>query len=99
MTDYRKLIADDIEREANENHYEADASEEYYYKAGANRYASLLAEALEALDWYEKWDWSDKYVQAIPKKATKTIAEITAALSTMNEAEINLENKITKELS
>ncbi len=28
----------------------------------------------EALEWYAKWDWSDKYVQAIPKRAREALA-------------------------
>lgn len=27
----------------------------------------------DALDWYAAWDWSDKYVQPIPKKAVEAL--------------------------
>ncbi len=27
----------------------------------------------EALEWYANWDWSDKYVQAVPLRARKAL--------------------------
>lgn len=32
--------------------------------------------AVECINWYASWDWSDKYVQAVPKKARQTLAEL-----------------------
>lgn len=36
-----------------------------------------LERAIDALEWYANWDWSDKYVQAVPLKARTTLQEIT----------------------
>ena len=27
----------------------------------------------EALEWYANWDWSDKYVEPVPKMANKVL--------------------------
>lgn len=35
-----------------------------------------LALALKALDWYANWDWTDKYVQPVPKRAKECIEAI-----------------------
>jgi hypothetical protein len=29
-----------------------------------------------ALEWYANWDWSDKYVQAVPKRANEALSSI-----------------------
>lgn len=34
-----------------------------------SRLITCLEELKEALTWYANWDWSDKYVQAVPKRA------------------------------
>ena len=28
----------------------------------------------DALEWYANWDWSDKYVQAVPKRAKEALS-------------------------
>lgn len=40
----------------------------------------LLIEACQimhkTLDFYAKWNWTDKYVQAVPKKAIQTLEKV-----------------------
>lgn len=36
--------------------------------------------AIEALEWYANWDWSDKYVQAVPKRAKETLKKLNKPL-------------------
>ena len=36
-----------------------------------------LDKAVEALEWYAGWDWSDKYVQRINKRARAALKEIS----------------------
>lgn len=43
-----------------------------YFLLAANLVPGLierLRKAEECLRWYAEWDWSDKYVQAVPKRA------------------------------
>ncbi len=90
MTDFKKLIADDIEISASEaalKHYpdiigEDECIMEMYrqnaskdYKSGATRYASLLEKALDALRIYKGFGYAGKY------PADETIADITAELT------------------
>ena len=35
-----------------------------------------LAEAIKVIQWYAEWDWTDKYVQAIPKRALAFLAKL-----------------------
>lgn len=44
------------------------------------RIAEQLLEALEVIEWYKNWDWSDKYVQAVPKKALKFLNKIAGGV-------------------
>lgn len=37
---------------------------------------SNLDKATGALEWYAKWDWSDKYVERIDKRAKATLKEL-----------------------
>lgn len=39
------------------------------------RLIARIHELEEALKWYANWDWSDKYVQAVPKRALAVLAK------------------------
>lgn len=44
----------------------------YVQKISFQEIAWLISEleaAHEALGWYANWDWTDKYVQTVPKRA------------------------------
>lgn len=44
-----------------------------FFKEDVEALISLCCAYKEALEWYAQWDWSDKYVQAIPKRAQKVL--------------------------
>ena len=95
MSNFKKLISDDIEREAL-IHYGPTSANDLHshfntkvFKAGATRYASLLEKALESLDFISMPINSNtqtvesllKTVKNDTMKAKKTISEITAELT------------------
>ncbi len=84
FTNFKKLIADDIEHNAWPN--PMDYNQDYTsYKAAATRYASLLERALDALDYYKQFSLLPNEIQLKERigggKAHQTIAEITAELT------------------
>jgi hypothetical protein len=57
----------------------AGSTEDYYAVArtDVDILLQIVEEQAKALDWYAKWDWTDKYVQAVPKRANEAQARIT----------------------
>lgn len=74
-------ICEQLERlalEINRLAHESDlrASERDKMEKSVESLRAKLEKAIEALEWYSKWDWTDKYVQAVPKRARETLREL-----------------------
>lgn len=67
---------------------EQDGSNKVHYEEGPypamEKMVIAMRVLVEACEWYRNWDWTDKYVQAIPKRAGQAIAKVEEILNGEN---------------